>query len=164
MEKVRMKLKKTRESKSRLTLAACLLLVLGGVLSSVSADGPSPPEQQHRDLEAPDEVLPIGKECVLALEQSGAGQLELAGRLDRANERWLVLHVEQEGRSEVGTPVLSKIPYTNRLFKNVGIGRTREDYWIPRERLLYLRVADANFERTGIDFDENARSQETQVE
>ena len=28
-----------------------------------------------------------------------------------------------EGRSEYGTPILNKIPYINRLFKNVGIGR-----------------------------------------
>ncbi len=29
-----------------------------------------------------------------------------------------------EGRNEHGVPMLSKIPYINRLFKNVGIGRT----------------------------------------
>jgi general secretion pathway protein D len=28
-----------------------------------------------------------------------------------------------EGRNEFGVPLLSKIPYVNRLFKNVGIGR-----------------------------------------
>ncbi len=28
-----------------------------------------------------------------------------------------------EGRSEFGTPILNKIPYINRLFRNVGIGR-----------------------------------------
>lgn len=28
-----------------------------------------------------------------------------------------------EGRNEFGTPILNKIPYLNRLFKNVGIGR-----------------------------------------
>ena len=28
-----------------------------------------------------------------------------------------------EGRNEFGPPVLSKIPYINRLFKNVGYGR-----------------------------------------
>jgi len=31
-----------------------------------------------------------------------------------------------EGRSEDGVPMLSKIPYINRLFRNVGIGRTTE--------------------------------------
>ncbi|RMF99654.1 MAG: general secretion pathway protein GspD, partial [Planctomycetota bacterium] len=28
-----------------------------------------------------------------------------------------------EGRSEAGVPILDKIPYVNRLFKNVGVGR-----------------------------------------
>jgi general secretion pathway protein D len=28
-----------------------------------------------------------------------------------------------EGRNEFGVPLLSKVPYINRLFKNVGIGR-----------------------------------------
>ena len=29
----------------------------------------------------------------------------------------------REGRNEFGVPGLSKIPYVNRLFRNVGIGR-----------------------------------------
>ena len=29
----------------------------------------------------------------------------------------------REGRNEFGVPIMSKIPYINRLFKNVGIGR-----------------------------------------
>ncbi len=28
-----------------------------------------------------------------------------------------------EGRNEFGVPILDKIPYLNRLFKNVGVGR-----------------------------------------
>jgi general secretion pathway protein D len=32
----------------------------------------------------------------------------------------------QEGRSEFGVPLLSKVPYVDRLFRNVGIGRTTE--------------------------------------
>ncbi len=31
-----------------------------------------------------------------------------------------------EGRSEAGVPLLSKVPYINRLFRNTGIGRTTE--------------------------------------
>jgi general secretion pathway protein D len=31
-----------------------------------------------------------------------------------------------EGRNEFGVPLLSKVPYVNRLFRNVGIGRTTE--------------------------------------
>jgi len=32
----------------------------------------------------------------------------------------------REGRNEFGVPILSKIPYVNRLFKNVGLGRKTE--------------------------------------
>jgi general secretion pathway protein D len=32
----------------------------------------------------------------------------------------------REGRNEFGVPILSKIPYINRLFRNVGLGRTTE--------------------------------------
>ena len=31
-----------------------------------------------------------------------------------------------EGRDEEGVPMLSKLPYINRLFKNVGISRTTQ--------------------------------------
>jgi general secretion pathway protein D len=31
-----------------------------------------------------------------------------------------------EGRNEFGVPLLSKIPYIDRLFRNIGIGRTTE--------------------------------------
>jgi general secretion pathway protein D len=32
----------------------------------------------------------------------------------------------REGRNEFGVPILSKVPYINRLFKNVGLGRTTD--------------------------------------
>jgi type II secretory pathway component GspD/PulD (secretin) len=35
-----------------------------------------------------------------------------------------------EGRNEFGPPVLSKIPYLNRLFRNVGYGRSAESLLI----------------------------------
>ncbi|MBV9126163.1 MAG: hypothetical protein JO112_22670, partial [Planctomycetes bacterium] len=36
----------------------------------------------------------------------------------------------REGRNEFGPPILSKIPYINRLFKNVGYGREAESLLI----------------------------------
>jgi general secretion pathway protein D len=55
-----------------------------------------------------------------------------------------------EGRSEFGVPILSKVPYVNRLFKNVGIGRETQSLMMmvtPRiiiqeeeERLLGIAV------------------------
>ncbi|MCX7667064.1 MAG: hypothetical protein N2112_16140, partial [Gemmataceae bacterium] len=35
-----------------------------------------------------------------------------------------------EGRNEYGPPVISKIPYLNRLFKNVGYGRDGQNLMI----------------------------------
>ena len=31
-----------------------------------------------------------------------------------------------EGRNELGVPMLNKIPYINRLFKNIGIGKSTQ--------------------------------------
>ena len=31
-----------------------------------------------------------------------------------------------EGRNEFGVPLLSKVPYINRLFRNISIGRTTD--------------------------------------
>src|SRR5262249_20963532 len=45
----------------------------------------------------------------------------------------LLIHcgkVTAEGRNEFGPPVLSKIPYVNRLFKNVGYGREEKDLFL----------------------------------
>ncbi len=40
------------------------------------------------------------------------------------------LKVLSEGRNEFGPPVLSKIPYVNRLFKNVGYGRETQSLMV----------------------------------
>jgi hypothetical protein len=120
------------------TLAALLL-----PWAAARSEGPT---LAHSAADGEDAILPLGRECTVVL--GGAAEAtELTGRLDRANARWLVLHVEREARSERGLPALSKVPYTGRLFKNVGIGRTREDVWVPRDRVLYLRVGDSFFER-----------------
>jgi type II secretory pathway component GspD/PulD (secretin) len=38
--------------------------------------------------------------------------------------------VTRETRQEFGPPVLSRIPYVNRLFKNVGVGRETEKVFL----------------------------------
>ena len=35
-----------------------------------------------------------------------------------------------EGRTEAGVPILNKLPYVNRLFKNVGTGRETQSLMI----------------------------------
>ena len=59
----------------------------------------------------------------------------------------------QEGRNEQGVPVLSKFPYINRLFKNVGIGRTTQSLMMmvtPR-----IIIQEEEEERLGIAVPDN---------
>ena len=59
----------------------------------------------------------------------------------------------QEGRNEQGVPVLSKFPYINRLFKNVGIGRTTQSLMMmvtPR-----IIIQEEEEERLGIALPDN---------
>jgi hypothetical protein len=76
--------------------------------------------------------LVVGDGYWIHVERNGVQQ-ECAGDLVKATDRWLVLHSLSESRSERGVPVASKLPYVNRLFKNVGVGRADEYVWIPRD-------------------------------
>ncbi|MCG8587415.1 MAG: hypothetical protein MI757_22135 [Pirellulales bacterium] len=50
----------------------------------------------------------------------------------------------REARNEVGVPLLSKIPYINRLFRNVGIGReTRSLMMMVTPRIIILEEEEA---------------------
>ncbi|HZT79915.1 MAG TPA: hypothetical protein VFA26_06830, partial [Gemmataceae bacterium] len=53
-----------------------------------------------------------------------------------------------EGRTEFGPPVLSKIPYVNRLFKNVGYGRDVESLLIMVTPRIIINEEE-EFEQTG---------------
>jgi len=57
-----------------------------------------------------------------------------------------------EGRNEFGPPFLSKIPYLNRLFKNVGIGRDAQSLMMmvtPR-----IIIQEEEEEKLGIEVQE----------
>ena len=50
-----------------------------------------------------------------------------------------------EGRNEFGVPILSKLPYINRLFKNVGIGReTQSLMMMVTPRIIIQEEEEAN--------------------
>ena len=40
------------------------------------------------------------------------------------------IKIMSEGRNEAGPPILSKIPYLDRLFRNVGLGRDAQSLMI----------------------------------
>ena len=76
--------------------------------------------------------LVVGDEYWIRVNRNGVDE-DSGGDLVRVTDRWIVVHRLSEGRNERGVPVLSKIPYIDRRFKNVGIGRTDEYTWIPRD-------------------------------
>ncbi len=77
--------------------------------------------------------LEVGDKYEIVVERQGVKK-QYSGTLVKMNDRWLVLHSVVEGRTEQGVPLVSKLPSTNkRLFRNVGIGRANQFYWIPRE-------------------------------
>jgi hypothetical protein len=76
--------------------------------------------------------LVVGDEYWIRVNRNGVDE-DSGGDLVKTTDRWLVVHRLSEGRNERGVPVLSKIPYINRRFINIGIGRTDEYAWIPRE-------------------------------
>jgi len=56
-----------------------------------------------------------------------------------------------EGRNEFGPPVLSKIPYINRLFKNVGYGREVESLLIMVTPRVIINEEEAERQTGGLN-------------
>ena len=54
-----------------------------------------------------------------------------------------------EGRNEFGPPILSKIPYINRLFKNVGYGRETESLLMMVTPRIIINEEE-EFRQTGV--------------
>ncbi len=82
---------------------------------------------------APTDVshLELGDDYQVVVRRDGA-EARFSGRLVQMTHEWLVLRMVSECRNEQGVPVLSKVPYVKRHFRNVGIGRTTTDRWVPR--------------------------------
>ncbi len=76
--------------------------------------------------------LELGDGYEVVVRRDGVEQ-RYSGKLVQVTDEWIVLRTLSEGRNEYGVPVMSKVPYANRLFRNVGIGRSTNDRWIPRD-------------------------------
>jgi general secretion pathway protein D len=67
----------------------------------------------------------------------------------------------REGRNEFGVPIMSKIPYINRLFKNVGIGREAQSLMLmvtPR-----IIIQEEEEDKLGLSIPEEASMQRRSV-
>jgi general secretion pathway protein D len=60
-----------------------------------------------------------------------------------------------EGRNEFGPPILSKIPYLNRLFRNTGYGRSAESLLIMVTPRIIIQ-AEEEEKQTGVRAEPNA--------
>jgi len=89
---------------------------------------------QETGNSAIDELV-LGDQYVLDVQRPG-GREKYDGELIKVTDKWLVLQQRRESRNECGVPILSKLPYTGRLFRNVGIGRWEEQLWIPRDAAI----------------------------
>lgn len=100
-----------------------LAIIVVAILSAAVAHAAAPDDRIDH--------LVVGDCYWLQVERHDVRQ-EISGDLLKVTDHWIVLHVLSEGRNEYGVPVLSKIPYINRQFKNVGIGRADVYTWVPR--------------------------------
>jgi hypothetical protein len=67
--------------------------------------------------------LPIGGDCTV---QTTAPGRSLHGTIAEVTTGGIVLTEAEElieARSQTGVPIVSKVPYTGRLFRNTGVGR-----------------------------------------
>lgn len=65
------------------------------------------------------------------------------GMLVSADQQWVTLAFTIRGRSEQGVPILSKTPYVNRLFKNVGVSESRVTVFVPRDAVTEMAPQEA---------------------
>jgi hypothetical protein len=109
-------------------IGGCLLAIVAVALLSATVAHAAAPDNRI-------DHLVVGDGYWLQVERHGVRHV-IDGDLVKVTNRWIVLHRLSEGRSDYGVPVLSKIPYINRQFKNVGIGVTDDYDWIPREAAI----------------------------
>ena len=118
--------------------------------------------------EAPNSDHPDILDEVLILSRSFAGTV----KSNDGNGNRLVLQdvvLINEGRSQSGVPIVSKVPYVSRLFKNTSVGRQGipipGEVALERSKILHAcQLTDDKFrtirqnggeERIGVDFDFN---------
>jgi hypothetical protein len=119
------------------------------------------------------ETLRVGDHCLIGTEERIGWNRRATSSFwgtvkSRSEEQITLTNVATTGRSEHLVPIISRIPYVNRMFKNVGIGASQlaEDDVVVRvkeissaqvigEEQLKTVIEDAKnhqFQRVGIDF------------
>jgi len=89
----------------------------------------------------------IGKRCVVEMVSSPKSSHQYEGAVTAITEDKLILSKPTfTGRTEHRTPILGDLPWTGRLFRNVGIGRTTldRDVEISRAEIKSIKLSAAD--------------------
>ena len=100
-------------------------------------------------LELSEPKLTAGRHCTVEVVR-GQHTREITGTIRKVTPEWIVIETEVErSSSEVhSTPILSDIPYLNRLFRNVGVAHWTEKHesWIPRDIVVSVTFPESDNE------------------
>ncbi len=157
-----------------------LLIVVSGMLTgcqlfpspSTVSDLPPIPISGVRPTEVA--ALPPGSKVEILWELENHRTRTVGEVLHASPQGIALMNTRIEARHEQGTPVMSKVPYVNRLFKNTGVGiQAVPVHWVPILHMTTARVLEPppegyvapqlaidttiarEYERIGIDFDFN---------
>ncbi|HEY2841158.1 MAG TPA: hypothetical protein VGJ26_18525 [Pirellulales bacterium] len=111
---------------------------------------PAPPPQPVVLAEANAEEFIVGDWYKIRAKRRGHSA-SFEGSLVKVNDQWIALRIIREGRHEFAVPVASKLPFVGRLFRNVGIGRSDETLWIPREAATVEERTPARAEPVAVE-------------
>lgn len=115
---------------------------LAGFWLVARADEPRSPASRATPQALP-EGFPLDVECTLSIAR-GQVQETLSGRIQKVTDDWIVLEDKAGSATMAGVPILNKVPYISRQFKNTGVPSRAREIWIPRGNLLYLSVDQAS--------------------
>jgi len=107
----------------------------------------SPSRAEGIDGQAAAQELTPGSWYQVKYQRDGV-QEDGFGKLVSADDRWVTLAFTIRGRCEQGAPILSKTPYVNRLFKNVGVSDSRVTVFVPRDAVTEMTPQEAPSKET----------------
>lgn len=134
---------------------------------------PSALQIQLKDLQPGQQVRLVTSASTVA-EMRNGGSLntaEYVGTIDAIDADNIVLKdASLVTRAKVmrGTPIVNRVPYVSRLFKNTSVGQETHSLphgvTVPRSKVIAALDADSEIEvreRIGVDFDFNAHANES---
>ena len=149
----------------------CDMATLHRIESSFHVVDPSAMEIHLKDLQAGQQVRLVTSASTLAEMKDGGNvnTTEYVGTIDAIDADNIVLKdASLVTRAKVvrGTPIMSRVPYFSRMFKNTSIGQETHPLphgvTVPLSKVIVALGASSEIkERMGIDFDYNADANES---